>query len=349
MKYWKEVLIKSSTTIIEAIKIITDSSLQIALVVDNNQRLIGTLTDGDIRRGILKGVDLINSVDQIMNTTPLVANQNDSRNDILSLMRRKSIKQIPLIDEHGVVSGIEILDDLINPQTRDNLVILMAGGLGSRLQPLTNNCPKPLLEVGSKPILETIIENFIDYGFKRFYLSVNYKAEMLREYFGDGSKWGVEIDYISEEMAMGTAGPLGLLPEKPEQPFIVMNGDLLTKVNFQQLLDFHNEHHAKATVCVREYDFQIPYGVVTMDKFKLTGIEEKPVHRFFVNAGIYVLTPEVIELIPSQTRFDMTELLDNCLNNSHEAVVFPIREYWMDIGRIDDLERAKKEYSETFN
>lgn len=349
MKHWENVLISPSTPIFEAIKVITDSSLQIALVVDEQRHLLGTVTDGDIRRGILKGIDLNHPVEQVMYMTPLVAGLNDSRDEILSIMRQKSIKQIPLLNRQGIVSGLEVLDELITPQTLNNWVILMAGGIGSRLQPLTNNCPKPLLEVGSKPILETIIETFIDYGFKRFYLSVNYKAEMLREYFDDGSKWGVEIDYISEDKAMGTAGPLSLLPEKPERPFIVMNGDLLTKVNFQQLLDFHNEHHAKATVCVREYDFQIPYGVVSMDKFRLTGIEEKPVHRFFVNAGIYVLAPEVIELIPAQTRFDMTELLERCLNKHHETVAFPIREYWMDIGRIDDLERAKNEYSVAFN
>lgn len=348
MRRWEDVLISASTPIIEAIKVITESSLQIALVVDEHRRLLGTVTDGDIRRGILKGIGLENQVGLVMFTTPFVGKLNDSREDIFSVMRQKSIKQIPLLDDDGVVAGLEILDELINPKVQNNWVVLMAGGMGSRLRPLTDDCPKPLLHVGSKPILETILENFIEYGFKRFYLSVNYKAEMVQEYFEEGAKWGVEIRYILEDRAMGTAGPLGLLSEKPKHPVLVMNGDLLTKINFQQLLDFHADHSAKATVCVREYDFQVPYGVVTMDKYRLIGIEEKPVHRFFVNAGIYVLEPETIDLIPRGLRFDMTELLEKCINQGHETAAFPIREYWMDIGRIDDLERAKSEYSRTF-
>jgi NDP-sugar pyrophosphorylase family protein len=243
---------------------------------------------------------------------------------------------------------VELLDYLLEAPERENWVVLMAGGLGTRLAPLTDNCPKPLLKVGNKPILETIIENFISHGFKRFYLSVNYKAEMIEEYFGDGSRWGAEIRYLREDKKMGTAGALGLIPEPLTQPFLVMNGDLLTKVNFSQLLNFHQEQNAHATMCVREYDFQVPYGVVSVDKHRIKSIEEKPVHRFFVNAGIYVLDPEAVSLIPADMPYDMTSLFEQMTANEREVIAFPVREYWLDIGHRDDFERAAGDFARIF-
>lgn len=348
MKDWKSILISPSTQILKAIRIIDDSSMQIALVVDENNRLCGTVTDGDIRRGILRGISLESPVQKIMNPNPIVVGLNDGRESILTVMRMKELRQIPVLDENGCVVGVELLDELIQIQERENWVVLMAGGMGRRLQPLTDECPKPLIHVGSKPILETILENFIEYGFRRFYISVNYKAEMVEEYFKDGSKWGVEISYIHEDKAMGTAGSLGLLPARPVKPFFVMNGDLLTKVNFHQLLTFHMEHKAKATMCVREYDFHIPYGVVKMERHRLIDIEEKPVQRFFVSAGIYLLDPITLDVIPKNSYFDMPDLFKKVVAKGFETAAFPIREYWLDIGRMDDLERAKGEYSEIF-
>lgn len=348
MKDWKKVLVSPSTPMLQAIKIIDVSSLQIALVVDGEGRLKGTVTDGDIRRGLLKGITLERHVSEVMNQSPTVARLNDGKENILSLMKTKELRQIPVLDDSGVVVGVEFLDELIQLRKRDNRVVLMAGGVGSRLRPLTDECPKPLLKVGSKPILETIIENFIEYGFHCFTLSVNYKAEMLKDYFGDGSRWGVEISYLHEGKAMGTAGPLGLLPEKPSQPILVMNGDLLTKVNFQQLLDYHQEQVAQATMCVREYTFQIPYGVAKMEKHRLIDIEEKPVQQYFVSAGIYVLEPGTLNLIPADAYFDMPDLFKRIIAKRMEVATFPIREYWLDIGRMEDLERAKGEYPEVF-
>jgi len=348
VKDWKQVLLSRSTPILEALKVIDKSSLQIALIVDGEHRLLGTVTDGDVRRGIMKGISLDRPVSDVMNPSPTVARLNDGRESILSLMKTKELRQIPVLDEHGTVVGIEFLDSLIQLRKRDNWVVLMAGGVGSRLRPLTDECPKPLLKVGSKPILETIVENFVEYGFHRFFLSVNYKAEMLKEYFGDGSRWGVEIAYLHEDQAMGTAGPLGLLPGRPAQPLLVMNGDLLTKVNFQQLLDYHQEHAAAATMCVREYSFQVPYGVAKLEKHRLLDIEEKPTHRAFVSAGIYVLEPKVLDLIPGGSYYDMPDLFKQMIARELEVTTFPIREYWLDIGRMDDLERAKGEYPEVF-
>lgn len=348
MKDWKKVLISADATLRETIRVIDTGALKIALVVDDAQKLLGTVTDGDIRRGILRGCSLEDEVRQVLNPVPTVAAQNEGKDQILALMRLKQVYQIPVIDSDGKLVGLEILERVLETPSYDNCVVLMAGGLGSRLKPLTDDTPKPLLKVGGKPILETILENFIQYGFTNFRISVNYKGELIENYFGDGSRWGAKIEYLRESRKLGTAGALGLLPERPELPVLVMNGDVLTKVNFQQLLEFHREHRALATMCVREYDFQVPYGVVTVDGHKILTIEEKPVQRFFVNAGIYVLEPEALDLIPKDTFFDMPTLFEKVVAREKETAVFPIREYWLDIGRMDDFQRAEGEFGKVF-
>jgi dTDP-glucose pyrophosphorylase/CBS domain-containing protein len=349
MKNWKNVMVSPDTSIREAIRIIDQGALKIALVVDEDNRLIGTVSDGDIRRGILKGCALENKVQQIMNASPSVAGKGAGRDKILALMRQKQIYQVPVVDDNGILIGLEVIDTILSTPRRENLVVLMAGGLGTRLKHLTANIPKPMLKVGDKPILETILENFMEHGFSRFLISVNYKSEMIESYFGDGSQWDVQIDYLREDKRLGTAGALSLMSEKPASPILVMNGDVLTKVNFQQLLEFHTEHKAAATMCVREYDYQVPFGVVKLDQHRILSIEEKPVQRFFVNAGIYVLEPEVLELIPHGSHLDMTSLFELLIKREMETAVFPIREYWLDIGRIDDFERANGEFGEVFS
>jgi dTDP-glucose pyrophosphorylase/predicted transcriptional regulator len=349
MMRWKEVLVAPQMSIREVIQILDTSGMQIILVVDQNNRLLGTVTDGDIRRGILKGLSLVEPVQDIMNPNPNVARADEGRESILAVMKRKGLHHMPLVDENGHVVGLDTLDELIQSRTKENWVVLMAGGLGSRLRPLTADCPKPMLKVGNKPLLETILENFIEYGFRRFYISVNYMAEVVKSYFGDGSRWGVTICYLQEDERLGTSGALSLLPEKTSEPLLVMNGDLLTKVNFSQLLDFHVSHHAAATMCVREYDFQVPYGVVKIDNHRITGIDEKPVQRFFVNAGIYVLEPDALDFILPNTFFDMPTLFEKLIEQEKETVVFPIREYWLDIGHMADYERANGEYQAVFS
>ncbi len=348
MKEWQQILVTQDVTIRDTLQIIDSSAMQIALVVDEENRLLGTVTDGDIRRGILKEIMLDEPVKRVMNPHPTVAKSFERRDIVLAVMKLKRLNHIPVIDDDGRVIQVETLQDLIQAEVKDNIVVLMAGGLGARLRPLTNECPKPLLKVGGKPVLETILENFMEYGFKKFYLSVNYKADMIEEYFGNGSSRGIQIDYIHEDKQLGTAGALSLLPEKPNQPLLVMNGDLLTKVNFQQLIDFHSVHQAQATMCVREYNFQVPYGVVKMEKHRLTGIDEKPIKRFFVNAGIYVLEPSALNLIPQNQFFDMPNLFNKIIDNQGETTVFPIREYWMDIGQMNDYEQANGEFNEVF-
>lgn len=348
MKDWKDTVVAPAVSVREAIASIDASGLQIAMVADEDQRLLGTVTDGDVRRAILRGVSLDDAVTEVMNENPTTARESDDRDMLLSLMRQRNLHQIPLLDAEWRVVGLEVLNDLLKPQAKSNAVVLMAGGLGSRLRPLTDDCPKPLLHVGPKPILETILEAFVEHGFSRFYLSVNYMAEKVEAYFGDGSEWGVDIEYLREDQRLGTAGALALLPEPPEEALFVMNGDLLTRLNFSHLLDFHTEHAAAATMCVREYEMQVPYGVIQTRSHRILDIQEKPTERYLVNGGVYVLQPHALDLIPEDEFFDMPDLFKRLIERGEETAVFPIREYWMDIGQKEDFDRANGQFEEVF-
>lgn len=348
MKNWQKSLVNSEAPIIDAIEVIQNASVQIALVVDKSMRLMGTVTDGDIRRAILKHIPLDNPVREIMFVHPTTVSPDVAKDGIIEIMQRNELRQIPVVDSAGRLVDLKILVEMIQAQRFDNWVVLMAGGLGNRLKPLTDECPKPLLKVGGKPVLETIVKNFSDQGFHRFFISVNYKSKMIEDYFGDGKRFGVEINYLREGEKLGTAGALSLLPDRPDSPFLVMNGDLLTKINFSHLLDFHEKGEAKATMCVRKYDFQVPFGVVKIEHGQLVSVEEKPVQSFFVNAGIYVLNPETTENIPPNTYFDMTTLFNRLREQQERTIVFPIHEYWLDIGALGDYERAQGEFNKHF-
>jgi dTDP-glucose pyrophosphorylase/predicted transcriptional regulator len=349
MKDWKKAIISPDMIILEAMRIIDSSAIQISLVLDDEQRLVGVVTDGDIRRAILKGISLDQPVNLIMNRQFTSMPLGASSAEMLDLMKLKDLRQIPIVDECGRIVDLKIQEDLIPRVLKDNWVVLMAGGQGTRLQPFTDNCPKPLLKVGNKPLLETILENFIGHNFRKFYISVNYKAEMIEGYFGDGSRWGVTINYLREAERLGTAGALGLLPEKPEQAVIVMNGDVLSNVNLQHFLDFHQSHQAKASMCVWYYHFRVPYGVIKTEQHRLIGIDEKPIQRFFVNAGIYALQPEALDFIPKNTHWDMTDLFALLIKKGYETAAFPIHEHWMDIGCLDDFVQANNEYHKIYD
>lgn len=344
MKDWRQTLVSKESCILDAIQVLDKAACQICLVVDASNRLLGTITDGDIRRGILGGIAMSAPVTQIMNPKPRTALPGDDQTALIAIMRQHLIHQMPLLDAEGVVVGLAQMDELIGRSARrGNPVVLMAGGLGKRLRPLTEDIPKPLLPVGGRPILERILEGLVAQGFWRFYLSVNYRADMIEEHFGDGSRWGVSITYLREDQAMGTAGPLSLLSERSSLPVLVMNGDLLTQTNLPRLLDYHQQRGAQASMCVRKYDFQVPFGVVRLDGAEITGIDEKPVHEFFVNAGIYLLEPAILDLIPPKQALDMPELFTRARLQGLLTVAFPIHEYWLDIGRLDDFEKANHE------
>lgn len=336
------------STIKEALEIIDTGAIKIAVVVDDKDKLIGTLTDGDIRRGILNGKKLQDSIVEIYNKKPTIVNIETTKEEIINICTAQKIYQIPVTDSEGKVVDIVILDEILKPKNYPNKVVLMAGGLGTRLRPLTYSVPKPLLKVGDKPIIETIMQNFSKYGFNDFILSVNYKAEMFEDYFGDGSKFGFNIEYIHEPKRLGTAGALSLMRDKLKDDFFVMNGDLLTNANFEHLLKFHQENNADGTMCVREYDFQVPYGVVDVDDGKVVSITEKPTHTFFVSAGIYMLNPTVLTYIPDDQFYDMPTLFEELIKNDKHAVSYPLREYWLDIGRMEEFERANQEYPQVF-
>ena len=348
MRNYKNVLLSLDSTIKEAMQTINDGAMQIAIVVDFENKLLGTLTDGDIRRGLLNDFNLSDSIEKIIFTTPTVCNINDTKEKILEIAVAKKLYQIPIIDDDGKLVGIEEVDELLKLQEKSNRVVLMVGGLGTRLRPLTDNIPKPMLKVGNKPILETIIANFKKYGFVNIVLCVSYKSEVIIDYFKDGSKFGVNIEYIHEDKRMGTAGALSLIRDKLNESFFVMNGDLLTNINFERMMEYHLSNKSVATMGVREYDFQVPYGVVNVDGKDILSIEEKPVHKFFVSAGIYILDIQSLSFVPDDEFYDMPTLFEKVIDEKLKSVSFPIYEYWLDIGRMEEFEKANDEFYKVF-
>ena len=340
--------VKNSSTIKEAMQIIDKGSLQIALVVDNNDVLIGTLTDGDIRRGLLNGMELNSIIEPIVSTSPTVSNIRESNEEIINKALKKNLRHIPIVDDLGRVVDIKQIDEFIRPKQKSNKVVLMAGGLGERLRPLTIDTPKPMLKVGDQPILHTIIQKFAENGYSDFVICLNYKSNVIKDYFEDGSRFGVSISYVIEDKRLGTAGALSLIELDTTDPFFVMNGDLLTNINFSQLHEYHILNNSVGTMCVRDYNFQIPYGVVNILGNKISSIIEKPSHKFFVNAGIYMLSPDALEYIPKDEFYDMPSLFEDLIKNNKNTISFPIREYWLDIGRIEEYNKANEEFNKFF-
>lgn len=349
MKDWKQVLVAPDASIESALAALDQGALRIVLVVDSTRRLLGTLTDGDVRRGMLRRVPLDAPVSAIMCATPTVAAPGSPRAECLSLMERAHLLHLPLVDETGTLVGLETLDGLLQPTHRDNPVFLMAGGLGTRLRPMTQSVPKPLLKVGNKPLLEHILDSLIAQGFHRFFISLHYMPEMIRAHFGDGSRWGVDIRYVQEESPLGTAGALGLLPHAEiGAPLLMLNGDLLTTVDYSELLEFHTGHASAVSLCVSRYEHRVPYGVVISDDHVVRSIEEKPAHAWFINAGIYVLSPEVVHRVPARLRLDMPELISREIARGSGVTAFPLREYWLDVGRMTEFEKAQKDVEALF-
>ena len=333
-----------------ALETINREASRVVLVVNTKQQLLGLVTDGDIRRGILRGVSLHSPLSHIMNAEPLTFPEETPLDTIREQLMQRQLLHAPLLDSQNRLTGLVCLHDVIEKPRHDNPVFLMAGGFGRRLMPLTKDCPKPLLKVGNKPLLETTLENFIEAGFHRFYISTHYLSNMVKDHFGDGGRWQVSIEYIHEDQPLGTAGALGLLGAMEQDlPLIVMNGDILTKVDFEQLIRYHNrQQDALATMCVRECQYQIPYGVVDTDGEQVLSMQEKPCQRFLVNAGIYVVTPQLVQQIDKNQHIDMPTLLSKQLHENRKVAMFPIHEYWLDIGKQDDFQRAQHEFADEF-
>ena len=337
-------IVKTDSLIKNAIASIEESKIKIAFVADENNKIIATVTDGDIRRGLLKGFTLEDTVEKFMRSSFKSVSVGAGKSLARQIMQKAQVKQIPEIDSEGCITGVHLIDGFLLPNNNlPNSVLLMAGGRGERLRPLTDSCPKPMLEVGGQPILEIILEKFIKAGIRSFYVSVGYLKEQIIDYFGDGSNWDVEIKYLEEDYPLGTGGAVKLIKEKIRDPLIVMNGDIITSFNLERLLDFHKRKQSSATLCVRESHLISPYGVVETSGEKLVDIKEKPVITQLVNAGIYILNQSIIDLIQNDKAIDMPDLFIEALNKEYSIFTFPIYEYWLDIGHLQTLEQAKRD------
>ena len=342
---WRDSIVKINTPIKIAIERLNKVGIKIALVLDENFRLLGTISDGDFRRGMLSGLTLEDTVEKIMNKNPRTVNEGTSRLEILKLMNDTKILQIPIVDRNNFVIGLHLWDDISVQAKYSNIMVIMAGGKGSRLHPQTENRPKPMLLVAGIPILEHIIKRARSQGFNHFIIAINYLGQIIEDYFKDGHKFGVKIEYLHEDVPLGTAGALSLLSHKPERAFIVTNGDVITDINYSDFLEYHTVQNAAATVAVHTHEFQIPYGVVQINGLEVESYEEKPIVSSLINAGVYALDPDISDLITEPKFRDMPELLDISRDLKKKVIVYPLHESWIDIGRPIDLEIANKNNS----
>lgn len=346
MKYKKiiQYCIKENSSIRKCMEVIDKNKQGIALVLNDKEKLVGTVTDGDIRRFILSGHSIEEPVTKVMMTRAITAPFGTSEKEIKELMNNYLVRSIPILDKNGIPCRIVHLQDIVSEEHVEQTAVIMAGGEGKRLKPITEDIPKPMLKVAGKPILENIINDFTEHGIANIYISVNYKANVIKDYFGDGSKFGAKITYIRENKKLGTAGALTLLSEFPLNPFIVINGDVITKTNFSRLIEFHKHHRCVMTVAAIQYKMKIPYGVLNLSGHYLLGIKEKPQQKFFCNAGIYIINPEVLALIPKNSEFNMTDLIEEIVKKGLPISTFPLHEFWIDIGEFEELKKAKKEF-----
>lgn len=334
---WRKSVLPIDASVKEVIQKLQDTSLKIVLILDLKNRFLGTITDGDVRRGLLRGIDINSKIDNLINKNPFVVPANVKKDTVLNLMQMNKIQQIPILDDRGDLIGLHVWDELVDPVERSNLFIIMAGGRGTRLKPFTDNCPKPMLRVHDKPILEHIIYRAKNYGYRNFLISINYLGDLIEKYFGDGSQLGVSIKYLREAKHLGTAGSLSLIRSQNEKDIIVINGDSITDIDFNQMLNFHNEHKAAVTMAVRTHEWQNPYGVVKTQGVDIKEILEKPLNRSLINAGCYVLQPSVLKKLEQNVYIDMTTLINKLVQTGVKSVAFPIHESWIDIGTPEDL------------
>ncbi len=344
---WRATLLPLGSTIQRAIQSLESSCMQIVLAVSEGNKLFGTLTDGDIRRAFLKGYSLNSFIDDVVNRNPLAVPPEIGRELVLQLMKINKIHQLPIVDGEGVVVGLHVWESIISPGAIENMMLIMAGGKGTRLSPHTENCPKPMLEVGGKPMLEHIVERAATNGIRHFVISLHYLGHIIEDHFGDGRKYDVRIDYLRETSPLGTAGCLSLLPKIPDLPMIVTNGDVLTDIHYSELLDFHARHEATATMAVRQHEIHNQFGVVRIKGVEIEGFEEKPVYSSYVNAGLYVLNPETLRILEYQKHCHMPMLFERIKSGGGRTIVYPMHEPWLDVGRPAELDFARNTFSNT--
>ncbi len=338
--------VSNQATVRQVIEVIDRNRDGIALVTDSIGCLLGTVTDGDVRRFLLDGGMLDDVCTGVVWTKPVTASVHSSEKDITELLRRYRITSIPLVDEKGIPRKIVQLHNLVSKESVGKTAVIMAGGEGRRLRPITDEIPKPMVKVGDSPILEKIVRGLQSSGIDRIYVSVNYQGQVIEDYFQDGSRFDVSIEYLREAKKLGTAGALSLLPEVIEEPILVINGDVLTKVNYSRLFDFHTKHRSVMTIAATDYHIKVPFGVLELAGHYVLGLQEKPEQQVFCNAGIYIIDPDMIRLVPKDNAYDMTTLLQDIVREGLPVSVFPIHEYWVDIGEKESLKRAREDHSE---
>jgi Nucleoside-diphosphate-sugar pyrophosphorylase involved in lipopolysaccharide biosynthesis/translation initiation factor 2B, gamma/epsilon subunits (eIF-2Bgamma/eIF-2Bepsilon) len=339
----EKILVYMDYSVKKALEILDLGARGVVLVVDKNKKLLGTITDGDIRRSILKGISLESSIQEIVHYNPVCASIHMTREEIKDLLIKKAVKDIPIVNDENQLVDIISIKDILIPEGKENPVIIMAGGLGTRLKELTQEIPKPMLKVGQDPMLQHIINNFKQYGYNKIFISVNYKAEIIENYFQDGYAHGVKIEYIKEHKRLGTAGGIGLTKKYLNAPFFVINGDIFTNLNVENMMKFHMDNGFDITVGTRKHSFQIPYGVIETENNIINKIEEKPNMDYLINAGVYCLNPSLIENIPDDEYFEITDLINICIKNNKKVGSYEIKEYWMDIGRLEDYNKVNKD------
>lgn len=340
----EKICVNKDLSIEKCVKVLNDGHCRIVLVVDDSQRLLGVVADSDIRRAILNKISLETPISEIMVKNPIVASIGMEDTEILSLMKRTKCYEIPLLDEKHIVVGLQTLDGLIGLEPKAE-VIIMAGGLGKRLLPITKNVPKPLVLVGGKPILFILIDKLINAGLKKITLALNYKADAIKDAIAAIPSYTNLVDFIEEEQRLGTAGALSLLKKTPVDPVFVMNADLLTAINFRAMLQFHETNQNQITMAVRTEEYQVPFGVVNLEGTRVVDIVEKPVYSYFANAGIYILQPEILSLVPNNSFYDMPNLIADAIKAGKQVGSFPLHEYWLDIGRPDELQKAQQDFN----
>lgn len=339
----KNYFISPDASLIECIRNMDITGAGIALAVDSELRLIGTVSDGDIRKALVKGCPLDSSIATHINRNCFYVLPTVPRAEVLDIMQARRFEQVPIVDEQGKVIGLHLLHDILGNIARPNWAIVMAGGQGVRLQPLTKNTPKPMIRIAGRPLLERIVLHLVSHGIRRIFLAVNHLAQVIEDYFKDGSKYGAKIEYLREDEPLGSGGAIALLPEIPEHPFIVMNGDLIVDTNFADMIEFHNQNDFYATMGVYSYFHQVPFGCVEIQDNRLAGLEEKPVIEKMVNAGIYVLSPLAVSAIPKNTHFPITTLFEDAIKNNLVCGTFLVDTEWLDIGSPQQLRQARGE------
>lgn len=348
MENWEKIIVDPKKSLKEVVGIIDKYALQFAIVSDKEKKLLGSVTDGDIRRAIIKGYDFDEPISKIMNSKPIFVHESTSKIKQINIMKKNSIKHLPIINDDKIVVGIKSFSELTDVDKKSNLIVIMAGGLGLRLRPLTEDLPKPMLLLDDKPILEHIILNFIKQGFYNFIISVNYKSNIIKNYFQNGDKWGIKISYLQEKSKLGTAGALSLLDKKTNQPIIVTNGDILTSLEFSNVLKFHSKKKSDATMVLKSFELQFPFGVPKLRRDRIVSIKEKPIKKILINAGVYVFSPSVLKFLSTERR-DMTELFEKLIKNKKNIFSYKMSNDWIDIGEKRDYFKLKDKFSDFIN